>query len=255
MTAINKPSVNDTTINYNLNVGSVKAGPTPIKRGEHVSNLSVADQIWQGTKSGLKMSAWTGSANFAGLFTAPDCTKYGEAAVVNIVIGLAPIAIGAVSGTVSAILGKDDKVGKAMNKMAGGELTPLNVGFKVGLVANGLMMPNLAADALRACKSGVARVATATTVGLITVAGTAGAAYLGGRLAKGSASAGGAVFAGIGGGAVVGGAGALIMEVGRHALCGTLKSEGNIKGALIVGAVYGAAAGIAGALVQYNTRK
>src|SRR4051794_29630525 len=98
MTAINKPSVNDTTINYNLNVGTVKAGPTPIKRGEHVSNLSVADQIWQGTKSGLKMSAWTGSTGLVGFFAAPDHNKFQEAAGVNLLIGLAPIAIGAVSG-------------------------------------------------------------------------------------------------------------------------------------------------------------
>lgn len=262
MTTITKPSVNDTTINYNLKVGDVKAAPKALKRGEHVSTLSVADQIWQGTKSGLKMSAWTGASAFAGIFTSPSQNKFGEAAMANLAVGLAPIAIGAVSGTVSAITGKEDKVGKAMHELAGGKATPASVGFKAGIVLNGVTFPRVAANALRNVNGRLATFGTTTVVGAATVATSAAAAHVGAKFAKGSASTGGAVFAGAAGGAVTGAVGITAVEVIHHAIAGTLTKPGfyredmfNLKAAIAKGVLLGAALGITGALVQKATRK
>lgn len=262
MTAINKPSVNDTTVNYNLKVGDVKAAPQPLKRGEHVSTLSVADQIWQGTKSGLKMSAWMGSGNFVGIFTSPSYNKHTEAWGSNMVLAAAPIAIGAVSGTVSAVLGVEDKVGKTMNELAAGKLTPLNVGFKTGLIANGMLFPRLAADALRNVDKPLARFGTTTAIGAATVATAAVSAHVGAKFAKGSASTGGTVMAGAAGGALTGAVGVTAVNAIRHAVAGTLTKPGfyaeqvfSLKGSILTGVAVGAAMGIAGALVQKYTRK
>jgi hypothetical protein len=255
MTSVNKASVADSTQCYNLGVCTSKPAAKPLVRQEQPSALSAGDKIWQGTKSGLKMAAWTAPSAIAGMFTSPSYNKFGEAAGVNIAIGLAPAAIGFVSGTVSAITGKEDKVGQTMKKLSGGPATALNVGFKAGIVANGMMMPNLAADALRASSKPLARYGAALGTGLVTVGTTAAAAHVGAKFAKTSASTGGVVFSGAAGGALVGGGGAFLLEVGRHAISGSLKSEGDIKGAVILGLLYGAAAGITGALVEKAHRK